>query len=373
MHSEESAGSLSYKQQAGRFGPVFPLLEAAVAEGVFPGCAFGVLDMDGLVFTAAVGRQTYAADAPSILPGTLYDLASVTKVAATTAMAMLLWQRKQFQLDQPMADWLPEFLQGERLGQRASVTIRHLLSHSSGLAGYARLFEYNRTAEELWSACLAMPLEVQPGTRVDYSDLGFILLGRVLERIAGGPLDVFCRREIFLPLEMQNTFFQPPGNLRSSIPPTEDDRVFRHRVIQGEVQDENCFVLGGVSGHAGLFGSSGDLLQFARAILYPGDFCITGPGLFTAETVGTFSQRANLPPGSSRALGWDTPSDPSSSGRMFNVQSIGHLGYAGTSIWIDLEKRCAVVLLANRTWPSRENQKMKQLRPIFHDVVRRCL
>lgn len=350
-----------------RYAAVYSLLERAVEDGVFPGCAFGVMDEHGVTVRGAVGRQTYAVDSPSITPDTVYDLASLTKVAATTAMAMLLDQRKLLQLDTPVVEILPAFMQGQT--ERAAVTIRHLLAHSSGLAGYARLFEGCSTPEALWQACLAMPLEAGPGTRAEYSDIGFILLGGVLERIAGEPIDVFCRREIFLPLRMNRTGFNPGEAIRSAIPPTEDDRVFRHRVIQGEVQDENCSVLGGVSGHAGLFSNIGDILRFSKAIQIP--------ELFDEETVELFSSRTNLPPGSSRALGWDTPSSPSSSGTMFSERSIGHLGYAGTSLWIDrgtkLVAPCAIVLLANRTWPSRENQKIKQLRPVFHDTVRQCL
>lgn len=353
-----------------RFAPVYALLEQAIVDGVFPGCAFGVIDQYGAKFCGAVGRQTYAVDSPLIAPDTVYDLASLTKVVATTAMAMLLYQRQLLDLDTPVVQWLPEFLQGRQ--ERAVVTIRHLLAHSSGLAGYARLFESCPDAEALWQACLAMPLEVSPGTRAEYSDIGFILLVGLLKRIAGESIDIFCRREIFEPLAMKSTNFNPGVLHANAIPPTEDDQVFRHRVIRGEVQDENCAVLGGVSGHAGLFGNAGDILRFAETMMTAGE-----GRLFARETVEVFSNRTHLPPGSSRALGWDTPSVPSSSGTMFSKRSIGHLGYAGTSIWIDrgteLEQPCAIVLLTNRTWPTRENQKIKQLRPVFHDTVRQCL
>ena len=353
-----------------RFAPVYDLLEQAIIDGVFPGCAFGVRDEHGDVVRGAVGRQTYAADSPLITPDTVYDLASVTKVVATTAMAMLLYQRKLLDLDAPIVRWTPAFFQHEP--QRAAVTIRHLLAHSSGLAGYAKLYETYSTPDAIVQACAAMPLEAAPGTRAEYSDIGFILLGRILEIIADESIDSFCRREIFDPLGMENTCFQPRSDLKRSIPPTENDRVFRHRILQGEVQDENCFVLGGVSGHAGLFSNVGDILRFAEAILRPGP-----DRLYLDKTVEVFSTRTNLPPGSSRALGWDTPSQPSSSGTMFSTRSVGHLGYAGTSVWIDCgaphSKPCAVVLLTNRTWPTRENQKIKQLRPAFHDAVRGCL
>lgn len=356
--------------QRKRFAPVYSLLEHAVKQEVFPGCAFGALEWADDALQVAVvdgvGRQTYDPASPAIVASTIYDLASLTKVVATTAMAMLLYQRGVLDLDLPLVEVLPEFVCGQV--QRSSVTIRQLLAHNSGLAGYARLFESCSTVEALFNACLCMPLEAMPGKRVEYSDIGFILLGRALERMAGETLDVFCAREVFNLLGMKRTLFRPPGTLKAEIPPSEDDQSFRHRAIHGEVQDENCFVLGGVSGHAGLFGGVSDLLRFAEAILSP-----PTTKLFHQKTVEVFTARVGEPDGSSRALGWDTPSNPSSSGNMFSAHSIGHLGYAGTSIWIDLEERCGVVLLSNRCWPSREKQKIKQLRPAFHDAVRKLL
>lgn len=348
---------------------MYALAERAVAEGVFPGCAFGVLEDTRVALLGSAGRQTYQETSPAIDPDTVYDLASVTKVAATTAMAMLLYQSRQLNLDLPVVEALPGFACGQP--NRDQVTVRHLLAHNSGLAGYARLYETYSSPIELFAACECMPLEVPPGTRAEYSDIGFILLGRVLEILAGESLDHFCDREVFAPLGMTSACFRPNDRAvisptRASIPPTEDDLVFRHRVIQGEVQDENCFVLGGVSGHAGLFGSVMDLLRLSAEILHPSR-------LFTSETVRLFATRVGQPAQSSRALGWDTPSSPSSSGVHFSTDSIGHLGYSGTSLWIDLEAACAVVLLTNRTWPTRENQKIREFRPLFHDEVRKSL
>ena len=349
------------------FSPVYELVEEAIADEVFPGCAFGVLSHGDVVALGGAGRQTYDMDSPAILPATVYDLASLTKVVATTAMAMAMVESGQLDLDMSIAARLPEFLalSGD-LSERAAVTVRHLLAHNSGLPVYARLFERYTTAESLFEACAHMPLEAPPGTRAAYSDIGFILLGRVLERVAGESLEVYCGREIFEPLGMGGTGFRPAAAERSQIPPTEDDRLFRYRVIQGEVQDENCWVLGGMSGHAGLFGNVPDLLRFSDAVLSPSL-------LFKEVTIRLFAARTGLPPSSSRALGWDTPSTPSSSGTMFSEHSVGHLGYAGTSLWIDLRDQCAVVLLTNRTWPSRENQKIREFRPVFHNAVRAAL
>jgi CubicO group peptidase (beta-lactamase class C family) len=346
--------SLSIGSQQIRFTAVNSLLKQAVAEHVFPGCAFGVLVGGQVVCLDAVGRQTYAEDSPAILPATMYDLASVTKVMASTAMAMLLFERGAFELDQPLVGILPRF-------ENPDVTLRHLLAHSSGLPGYARLFETEHTSEALIDACLKMPLLHPPGTHAEYSDIGFILLGKALEKLAGKPLDDIFRTEIAASCGLTNTGFRPASALRLEIPPTEDDTTFRHRVLQGEVQDENCFVLGGVSGHAGLFGDALDALRFAAAILQ----CT----FVRKQTVHLFATR-QAPAGSSRALGWDTPSaNESSAGNFFGANSIGHLGYAGTSLWMDLEAEVAVVLLSNRTWPDRKSQAIRALRPRFHDAV----
>jgi CubicO group peptidase (beta-lactamase class C family) len=184
---------------------------------------------------------------------------------------------------------------------------------------------------------------------------------------------VWTRREIFHRLELEHTGFNPQRYLGPTIPPTEEDTSFRQRVIQGEVQDENAWVMNGVAGHAGLFSSVPDVLRFSEEILRamrtnpP-----AAPGLFEAATIERFAERQD-PPGSSRALGWDTPSENSSSGRHFSSRSIGHLGYSGCSLWIDLDADIAVVLLTNRTWPDRANQAIREVRPSFHDAVREAL
>jgi CubicO group peptidase (beta-lactamase class C family) len=242
-----------------------------------------------------------------------------------------------------------------------------LLAHSSGLPAYARLFEQHDSANELLRACLQMPLEAAPGTRAEYSDIGFILLGKALEVLAGDYLARYGEREIFRPLGVTSTFFCPPASLRHLIPPTVNDTTFRGRVIQGEVHDEHAYVLGGVGGHAGLFSNALDVLTFAGCILAEGRTS-EGLQLFKPETVQLFATRQNEPAGTSRALGWDTPTAPSSSGKHFSPSSIGHLGYTGTSLWIDRERQLAVVLLTNRTWPDRA-KAIQQVRPAFHDAV----
>jgi serine-type D-Ala-D-Ala carboxypeptidase len=288
-------------------------------------------------------------------------LASLTKVIATTSMAMVLYERGFLDLDAPVASIVPEFAGTDQ--RRAAVTPRMLLAHSSGLPAYEKLFLRVHTKDELMHAALTMPLTAGPNMQAVYSDIGFIVLCAVLERIAGEPLDRFCQREIFGPYGMTHTVFNPPPTLRSGIPPTVDDQVFRHRIIQGEVNDENASVLGGVAGQAGLFSTTEDVAIFAHAMLSGG-----GP-ILHPETVALFTRRESSPPDTSRALGWDTPSQPSQSGRYFSKNSFGHLGYTGTSLWIDAARQLSITLLTNRTWPDGNNHAIKQVRPTFYDAV----
>jgi len=365
-------------QSAGcRFPEATALLEQAVREHVFPGCAFAVLAADDAQPSEdavhAVGQFTYEPDAPPIEPGTIFDLASLTKVLATTTAVMLLHDRQQLTLDAPLAAWLPEFAAADPSDARRSrVTLRMLLDHSSGLPGYVRLFESVSDRLAMIEASLRQPLTADPGTRTEYSDIGFITLGYLVETITGERLDLYCQREIFAPLGMTTTRFCPEEPLHASIPPTEDDRSFRHRIIQGEVHDENASVMGGVAGHAGLFSNALDPLRLAACMLANG-LTLSGSQLFSAQTVARFAEPANESFGTSRALGWDTPSVPSSSGNFFSRHSIGHLGFTGTSLWIDLDAGIALTLLTNRTWPDRSNQAIRELRPRFHDAVRREL
>jgi CubicO group peptidase (beta-lactamase class C family) len=355
-----------------RFAAVYRVLNEAIAAHAFPGCAFGVLAGGKIVLQDALGHFTYVEDAPAVTVETVYDVASLTKVAATTAAAMLLWQRGQLDLETPAGELLPGFVVGRTPDERARhVKVRHLLAHNAGLPGYVELFRSAATPAALLRACLELPLEAEPGARAEYSDPGFILLGKALEVCAGERLAPWVRSEIFEPLGLAATGFCPAMAVRSSIPPTGEDTTLRMRTIQGEVQDENAWRLGGAAGHAGLFSNVPDLLRFAVQML-PAVAGATETRLFEASTVKNFARRQG-PEGSSRALGWDTPSEPSSSGRHFSPHSIGHLGYSGCSLWLDMDAGVGVVLLSNRTWPDRKCQSIREVRPAFHDAVREAL
>ncbi len=348
--------------QERRFPEAYAILRQATEDHAFPGCAFGLLADGQILIQDSLGKFTYDADAPAVQPDTIYDIASITKIVATTAASMLLYQRGQLQLDLPLGELLPGFVIGRDSSEHARrVTIRHLLAHSSGLPGYVPMFQTANTPYAILRGCLQLPLEAEPGTRAVYSDHGFILLGKALEVLTQELLMPWVHREVFQPLDMTTTRPCPTVAQRPHIPPTEVDELFRKRRIQGEVQDEHAFLLQGAAGHAGLFSNVSDLLRFAAEL--------QNPTLFTPETVALFSERQ--PPDSSfRALGFDTPAENSSSGHHFSADSIGHLGYSGCSLWIDRRARVAIALLTNRTWPNRESQQIRAIRPAFHDALR---
>ena len=371
----EHATTAPFRSLDSEFAPVYQVLAHAIGARAFPGCAFGAYAQGKVVLQGALGGSTYDTDAFPIAPETVYDIASISKVVATTTAAMILAERGALEIDTPLGDLLPGFVVGRSSGERARhITIRHLLAHNSGLPGYVELFRNARTQEDLVRACLQLPIEAEPGRRAEYSDPGFILLGKALEAFMRESLATWVRREIFTPLQLRSTDYVPAPARRDLIPPTEEDQGFRHRRIQGEVQDENAWVLKGVAGHAGVFSNVPDLLRFAGSVLTAArnDERSSDPKLFSSQTLERFAERQG-PAGSSRALGWDTPSENSSAGTHFSSRSIGHLGYSGCSLWIDLDAEIAIVLLTNRTWPDRKSQLIREVRPAFHDAVREAL
>jgi CubicO group peptidase (beta-lactamase class C family) len=353
----------AFEHQDETFAAAFSVLQEAIAERAFPAASVTITFKERLIALKAFGRFTNESDSPAVSPATLFDLASVTKVVATTSMAMLLYQRGSLDLDAAVSAIVPEFVADPaKDSRRRAVTLRMLLAHSSGLPAHEKLYLNARTRLELMQGAFIVPLAADPGSRAVYSDIGFIVLGVALERLADESIDRFCQREIFAPLGMMNTAFNPPAEIRTHIPPTADDQTFRHRIIQGEVFDENASILGGVAPQAGLFSTGSEVAQFAHAMLNPA-------ALLRRETISVFTRRESAPAGTSRALGWDTPSAPSQSGKYFGPGSFGHLGYTGTSLWIDPERQLSITLLTNRTWPDCSNLAIKQVRPKFHDAV----
>ena len=331
-----------------------------MADRAFPGASIAITYQGKLVALKALGHFTYEPGSPEVTSQSIFDLASVSKVIATTTMAMVLYERGFLDLEAVVVGVVPEFSSDDP--RRAEITFRMLLAHSSGLPAHEKFYMRVNTKQELLQAAFETPLVSDPGTKAEYSDIGFIVLGVALERLADTPLDKFCQTE-FAKLGMSMTGFNPPSSLRSSIVPTANDATFRKRIIQGEVYDENASVLGGVASHAGLFAPVSDVAVFAHVLLQG------GPPLVRRDTLALFTKRQTLPAGTSRALGWDTPSAPSQSGQYFSPSSFGHLGYTGTSLWINPERQLSIILLTNRTWPDSSNKAITQIRPKFHDAV----
>ena len=348
------------------------LLGDAIAAGATPGAVVIAGRRDGILVERALGRLSYEPDAPVVDVDTIYDLASLTKVIVTTPLIMLLHERGQLDLNAPVETYLPEF-SGEGKNR---VSVADLLAHCGGLLWWTDLYRQFsgrspvQTKQAYVEAICELPLDYAPRTKTVYSDLGFLLLGEILERLTGTPLDRLGAAEIFEPLGLAGLQYNPTESLRPRIAPTEEDE-WRGTLLRGIVHDENAYGLGGVAPHAGLFSTARDLVPFARMLLSGGE---SDKGRFCkAETVQHFTARARLAPDSSRALGWDTPAPESSCGTSFSGVSFGHTGFTGTSLWIDPERDFFSILLANRVHPSRENPKLAALRPVFHDALAEVL
>jgi serine-type D-Ala-D-Ala carboxypeptidase len=355
--------------------PVMAFVDSAVAAGAAPGAVLAVT-YRGTRFVHGTGRLGLD-DATRPEGTTIYDLASLTKVIGLATAAMLAVGDGKLDLDAPVRRYVPGFtgLDKDR------VTVRMLLAHAGGLRGWRPLFREVATRQEAFGLATTTPLDSLPGTVELYSDLGAIVLTQALEGIYHERLDSLLHRRVFGPLGMTSTRYLPPASWRARVAPTELD-PWRGRVLQGEVHDENAALMDGVSGHAGLFGSAEDLLTFAEWMI---DGWSGGQAGRRSEsestnptsarptvrpaTVREFTRRHTLVPGSSRALGWDTPGEGGSAGTLLSRRSFGHTGFTGTSLWIDPEHHLAIVLLSNRVHPTRDNPRWASVRAQVADLV----
>jgi CubicO group peptidase (beta-lactamase class C family) len=367
------------------------LIETAISSHAFPSAVIEAGRRDSVIWRQAFGRLTYVSDAPVTAEDTIFDLASLTKVIAATTLVMRAVDADVLNLDDRVADRLPAW----RGTDREAVTVRDLLEHASGLTAYLPFFRDHQGREEFERSICTLPLEYAPRTQSIYSDLGFMLLGFILEDANGAPLaDQFerLRRDVQLsqnfrlkPEATKNgersrgladhsrgeggqaedlLAYNPPRDWRPRTAPTELD-LWRGRLLQGEVHDENTWALGGAAGHSGLFGTAAAVGAFARLILkgLEGDTTLA-----RAETLVTFATRSDVP-GSSRALGWDTMLTSSSCGTRLSPRAIGHTGFTGTSLWIDPEQDLYIVLLTNRVHPARDNNAIQPVRRNVHDAI----
>ena len=339
-----------------RLKPAYDLLHRAVSSGAFPGGVLAVGWKNQLAIHA-FGKFSRDPKARSVTPDTIYDVASLTKPVVTTTAAMKLLERNELDLDAPIARYLPEFAAEDKSdpdpSRRERVTVRTLLLHDSGLPAHEDYFKSAKSRDAILAIVMATPLIREPGMKIEYSDLGFILLGEIISRLTGLSLKDFAQRELFAPLRMCDSSFNPSRSLRSRIAPTEQDAAFRKRLLVGEVHDENAWAMGGVAGHCvDFFSTASDIAAFAQMLLNGGIYA--HHRILTRTTIRDFTTRQAIGD-SARALGWDVPVVPSSSGRYFSPRSFGHTGFTGTSLWIDPNRDLFVILLTNRVNPTREN------------------
>jgi CubicO group peptidase (beta-lactamase class C family) len=347
------------------FRPLETVIEKAVSDTVFPGASLAVLYKGSVVFHKAFGRMTYDHQSSPADTTTMYDLASLTKALVTTSIAMQLVERDSLSIQAPVSRYLPGFAKNGK----EKVTIEQLMRHASGLRAHTFYAKSCRTPEELFQAIEADTLLSAPGTTTLYSDLNFMLLGRIIENITGRTLAANFHQRFAAPLGMRSTMFTPPPSLSWRIAPVEKDTLWPFNVPRPLVNDQNAALLGGVAGHAGLFSTTEDLLGMVSMFMHGGT--INGHTYFHAATLSKFLSANGYP----RALGWDLRSSDghSSAGDYFSSSSYGHLGYTGTSIWIDPERELAVILLSNRVYPSSENIKIRKFRPLLHNRVVKSL
>ena len=352
--------------------PAFDVIEKAIADKAFPGATLAVGYKDKVALHA-FGRLSYAAKAPQVNLRTMYDVASLTKVIVTTTLVEKLVEgdfKSPLNLDAPIERYLPEWASGPQPEWRHRVTVRHLMTHTSGLPAFKEYWRISKGKEDTLRMIFAEPLEYEPGTKMIYSDLGIILMAEIIQRLTGRTLDDLAREYIFGPLGMKDTMYKPPKKLWPQIAPTEFDAQFRRRLVQGEVHDENAFAIGGVSGHAGVFSTAPDLAAFCQMLLNGGVYA--HERILRRATIAQFIAPQALS-GNTRTLGWVVPTEGSSSGHYFSPHSFGHTGFTGTSIWIDPDRQLFVVLLTNRVNPTRENHKIAEVRPALHDAVMQAL
>jgi CubicO group peptidase (beta-lactamase class C family) len=345
---------------ATRLQKVDRVVARAIKAGGFPGGAVVIGRGGATVMEKGFGNLSWSGKSPVVPERTIYDLASLTKVVATTTAIMILYDQGKIHLDDPASKFVPAFAGGAK----DDITIQMLLEHRSGLPAGRDLWRVALTPDEARQATIDTPLECNPGQCYIYSDLGADILGFVVEAASGQKLDVFMGEHVFRPLGMEDTFFRPHWTLRDRIAPTELTPP-RGYPLRGEVHDENAFALGGVAGHAGLFSTASDLAVFAQMMLNGGEYngvrilSDSAVSLFTARTTGR----------EKRALGWDMCDHDGSCGKYLSAHAYGHTGFTGTSLWIDPDKDLFVILLTNRVHAARARRPSKVIADIRADIA----
>ena len=339
-----AATPTSVGMSAERLAKIDHVIERGIKAGGYPGASVVVGRRGAAVWEKGFGQLGWNSSDARVTPNTIYDLASLTKVVGTTTAVMMLYDEDKIQLDEPVRTYLPEFSGGDK----DAVTVRMLLEHRSGLPAGRDLWRMHGSPADARRAVLETPLAFKPGRFEEYSDLGADVLGFMVERVSGQPLDAYLEQRVFKPLGMTATGFRPSPLLRDEIAPTELTPP-RGYPLRGEVHDENAYALGGVAGHAGIFSSANDLSVFAQMMLNGGEY--NGTRLLKESTVSLFTK--NTASRGTRALGWDTCGHQGSCGKYLSDNAYGHTGFTGTSLWIDPEREMFVILLTNRVHAPR--------------------
>jgi CubicO group peptidase (beta-lactamase class C family) len=356
------------------------LLKKGVEDGVFPGAAAGIFfrkKEKKKKVIACYGNAVLIPKKRALEKGSIFDLASLTKPLATTLAILCLLNEKKISLD----DSLSSLLQRNVMGEKEKITLRQILHHTSGLPAHREYFKklqelpHKERKDILETWILDEEIDFAPGTKAEYSDLGYMLLGRIIECKSGEKLDYFIDKKIMRPMGLENRIFFKKIKGGKGTPKKNKNFVatekcpWRKKVLRGEVHDDNCFVLGGISGHCGLFGDIESVLDLCVFLLDIWKKRKKHPKISSTD-LQTFLGWQDPAIETTRVLGFDTPSATGSSGgRFLSRSSVGHLGFTGTSFWIDPEKELVVVLLSNRVHPNRDNEKIKKFRPFFHDTV----
>jgi CubicO group peptidase (beta-lactamase class C family) len=358
----------------------FSALDSLVLKGIesryFPGAQLLIGSRSEILYFKSYGSFTYSSDSKPVDDNSIFDLASLTKVAATTPAVMILYNQGKINLEDKVIKYIPEF----NNNGKENITILNLLLHNSGLKDWIPFYKTRKNKEEVFKTIFDINLVYQTGSKFVYSDLNFILLGLIVERVSGKSLDEFCKEYIYSPYEMKLTMFNPSENLKNNILPTENDKYWRNKQLQGEVHDEAAYLMGGVSGNAGLFSNAKDLYKYTRTLLLTQDDAksmvkpLKDPGIFDKSTIEYFTTKYNIAEYiNTRALGWDTKPLPTSyrapCGELISENCFGHTGYTGTSIWCDKDRNLIIIFLTNRVYPVRENNGIREFRPDLHNKI----
>lgn len=360
------------------FSKIDEIVSNGINEHAFPGAQVLIGNNEDILYQKSYGNFTYEETSAPVTGDCIFDLASLTKVIATTPAIMQLYEAQKINLDDKVSKFIPEFGNNGK----EEITVLNLLVHNSGLKAFIPFYKTYNSKQDVLNAIYNIGLDYPTGTKSIYSDLNAVLLGIIVEKVSGIALDEYCKKYIFEPLGMNSTFFIPEEKYKNKILPTENDTYWRNRLLQGEVHDETTAILDGVSGNAGLFSNASDIYKYLQMLLNKGIYInpysrgLKKEKMFEEFTVNLFTRKyTDVTYENSRALGWDTKPLQTSSkhripcGELISGNCFGHTGYTGTSVWCDKDRNLIIIFLTNRVYPSRDNWNIREIRPEIHNAA----